>query len=162
MVKDRFFQGNSGCYGRTAVYSSSEVSGVTAVYAYLTRFVTGDSSKHVIEEIVLCGYDLLAEQCLNREDILRLHTVKLAPNWLSRDELLAHLDMALDEAMCQQAFSTAVSAKMNEIAAERKALLARFKESGEDVEWLQGSDKITLVSSDLLAVRIYEPVHGGM
>ena len=162
MVKDRFFQGNSGCYGRTAVYSSSEVSGVTAVYAYLTRFVTGDSSKHVIEEIVLCGYDLLAEQCLNREDILRLHTVKLAPNWLSRDELLAHLDMALDEAICQQAFSTAVSAKMNEIAAERKALLARFKESGEDVEWLQGSDKVTLVSSDLLAVRIYEPVHGGM
>ncbi len=159
-VKEEFFLPGSNFYGRTGVITTPKVSGLTAVYSYLARFVTKDKTSSVIEEIVLCGYDLLGERNLSREEVRELDSAVPVPNALSREELLEHLSMVLDSSIYEPVFNAAVKEKMSDISAERKKLVEHLKRDKTNSSWLEGMDELELVSSDMIAVRLFEAGRG--
>ena len=155
-VKEEFFLPNSKFYGRTGVITTPKVSGLTAVYTYLVRFVTKDKASSIIEEIVLCGYDFLEDRILPHDEVIMLDSANPVPNVMSREELLEHLSLALTESISEQVFKQAVTEKMSDIVSERKTLIERMKRDNIDSSWLNGMDQLELVSSDMIAVRLFE------
>ena len=57
-----------------------------------------------------------------------------------------------------EAFESTVDIRMDKIRQERQALKEKLIRDCENQLWLDGIDRIEKASSDLVAIRLYEPV----
>ena len=158
LVKNSVFDPKREEYGRTAVISTAEVEKVTAIYYFLVRFTVGTESVRIIEEIIPVACNLVERKALSQEEIYELMRAKPAANRRPKEDYLRHLELAMKPEMYQESFETTVSEHVEKIKKERTALKEKLMQDHENNGWLEGIDRIERASSDLVALRLYEPV----
>lgn len=160
LAKYSIFDVQSDDYGRTAVITTPEVAKLTALYHFLVRFTVGTNPPSVIEEMIPVACNLIDKESLSQDDISKLLKSKPVPNHRSKEDLLHHLEIALDSEAYSNAFEATVELRLIGIKKERTALKERLLKDGDDQAWLDGIDSVSMASSDLISVRMYEPAPG--
>ena len=158
LVRNSVFDPRKEEYGRTAVISTSDVEKVTAVYYFLVRFAVGTESVSIIEEIIPVACNLIERKALSQDEIYNLMRAKPAPNRRPKEDYLRHLELAMKPEMYRESFENTVSEHVERIRKERTALKEKLMQDQKNQDWLEGIDRIERASSDLVALRLYEPV----
>ncbi len=147
-------------YGRTAYLSSGELEEVVAVYRLLVRYSVETTPRSILEEIVNVGVPVYGEGQIPEEILNRLLT-------LSPESGGERAEVAVRETLTD-ALGRDLEPIFNQVVEERKDLLVeertKFRERFETegaAEWVQGVDKVTVASRDLLTITLYYPVLGG-
>ncbi|HII01973.1 TPA: DEAD/DEAH box helicase [Methanosarcinaceae archaeon] len=158
LVKNSVFDPRREEYGRTSVVSTPEVEKVTAMYFFLVRFTVGTESVSIIEEIIPVACNLIDRKALSQDEIYKLIRASPAPSRRPKEDYLRHLELAMKPEMYEAAFEDTVNMHVERIGQERGALKEKLMQDSENHEWLEGIDRIERASSDLVAVRLLEPV----
>jgi len=158
LVKIDFFDPQKENYGRTAVITTSDVSKVTGLYYFLVRFSVGTDPVSIIEEIVPIACNLIDKKPLSNEEMKQLMSAKPAISKRPIKDYKNHLDIALNEELYKEPFEKTIADHMELIREDRQELKEKLSQDSEDQQWLEGIDEIELASSDLIAIRLYEPV----
>lgn len=158
LVKTSVFDEESEDYGRTAVITTSDVKVATAVYYFLVRFTVGTKSVSIIEEIVPVACNLFDKTSISQDEIYNLMRAKPVPSTRSKEDYLRHLELAMNPEIYLEAFGSTVDIHMDKIRQERHVLKEKLMQDCENQLWLDGIDRIEKASSDLVAIRLYEPV----
>ena len=161
-IKNTIFNAQSEDYGRTAAITTHDVAKLTALYHFLIRFTVNTKPASVIEEIIPVACNLIDKDSLSPEDISKLLKSKPVPNHRSKEDLLRHLEMALDSNAYSSAFKATVDLHLKGIKNERSALKERLLMDDVEQPWLEGIDYVEIASSDLISVRLYEPAPMGV
>ncbi len=105
------------------------------------------------------GCDLVGGTVLSAEEADALWKSKPAPMRRTEEEILKHLERAIDPSVYEAAFDKRLIERLEAIKVERTALKKKFE--GEDLAWLEGIDDVALASRDLLSVNVYYPACPG-
>ena len=156
-IKNAIFDERSEDYGRTAAITTPDVAKLTALYHFLVRFTVNTKPASVIEEIIPVACNLIDKDSLSQEDISKLLKSQPVPNHRSKEDLLRHLEMALDSDAYSSAFKATVDMHLEGIKKERSSLKERLLMDDVEQSWLEGIDSVEMASSDIISVRLYEP-----
>ena len=158
LVKIGFFDDKHESYGRTAVITTSDISMVTGLYYFLVRFSVGTEPVSIIEEIVPLACNLIDKKPLSHDDMQALMSAMPVKASRPIEDYQRHLDLAMTEDIYKEPFEKIISEHMDSIRKDRQVLRDKLRQDSSDQSWLEGIDKIELASSDLIAIRLYEPV----
>lgn len=158
LVKIGFFDDRHESYGRTAVITTADVSKVTGMYDFLVRFSVGTEPVSIIEEIVSLAFNLIDLKPLSYEDTQALMSAVPVKANRPMEDYQRHLELAITEDIYKEPFEKIISERMDVIRKDRQILREKLRQDSSDQAWLEGIDKIELASSDLIAIRLYEPV----
>ncbi|MDF0591838.1 helicase-related protein [Candidatus Methanocrinis natronophilus] len=159
LIRQSAFEGMGAGYGRSAAAATADVAKVMLLYHFLARFTVNTKPPSVIEEIVPVGCDLVGGTVLSAEEADALWKSKPAPMRRTEEEILKHLERAIDPSVYEPAFDKRLRERLEAIKVERTALKKKFE--GEDLAWLEGIDDVALASRDLLSVNVYYPASPG-
>lgn len=159
LVKDLTFTSDN-IYGRTAAIKASSAKVVTAVYTFLTRYTIHTEPVSIVEELLTMGVNIYSRELLADEDIRSLLESEPLPNERTIEEIRQDLHLALERNDVDELISQKVQSRCDQLISERTRVKESLLESGEH-EWLEGFDRITPASSDLLCVTLYYPGLGG-
>jgi len=163
IIKHVTFDDKHPNYGRTSVITTSDVSKVTALYHFLVRFAVGTNPVTVVEEIMPVACNLIDGVSMDHAEILIL--LSATPTYADKpkENMLKHLALAMKPEKYETALNTMTTTQRDNITADRVALKTRLMADGNNPQWLTGIDSVTVASSDLISLRIYEsvPVVGG-
>ena len=158
LVKISFFDDKNESYGRTAVITTSDVSKVTGLYDFLVRFSVGTEPVSIIEEIITIACNLIDRKPLGHDEMKMLMSARPAKANRPMEDYQKHLEIAMTEDIYKEPFDKIISDHMDIIRKDRQVLKEKLKHDSKDQTWLEGIDNIEMASSDLIAIRLYEPV----
>jgi len=157
-IKHATFNDQHPNYGRTSVITTSDVSKVTALYHFLVRFAVGTDPVTVVEEMVPVACNLIDGVSMDDAEISRLLSTTPVYADKPKETLLNHLKLAMNMEKYESALNTITCTRRGDIMADRATLKDRLMADGKNPQWLDGIDSVAVASSDLISLRIYEPV----
>lgn len=158
-IKVSSFEDKEG-YGRTSYITTKAAEEVSAVYHLLARYSVETKPISILEEIVPIGLTVYGNQKLDSRSLEQL--LKASPESIEQQE--EAVKQTLKEAMGKDLdaiFKDAVEQRRSNLCIERRRLRERFEKEGT-ADWVKGIDKVSVASIDLLTVRLYYPVPGGV
>jgi superfamily II DNA or RNA helicase len=159
LIRQSAFEGMGAGYGRTAAIATEEVVRVMILYHFLARFTVNTKPASIIEEIVPMGCDLAGETILSAEEAETLWKAKPLPMRRTEDEILRHVERAIDPSVYEPALDKRLKERLEAIRTERIDLKKKFED--QELAWLQGIEDVSLASTDLLSVNVYYPAAPG-
>lgn len=159
LIRQSAFEGLGSGYGRTAAIATAETNKVMVLYHFLARFTVNTRSVSIIEEIVPVGCDLVGETVLSAEEADALWKSKPAPMRRTEEEILRHVEKAIDPSVYQPALDKRLKERLEAIKLERSDLKKKFEDA--DLVWLEGIADVSIASTDLLSVNVYYPAIPG-
>jgi hypothetical protein len=160
LVRQSIFEGSEIGYGRTTAITTSEVSHIVLLYHFLVRFSVGGTPATIIEELVPVACDLAGTRALSTEEIDRLTKAQPSPSTRTPEEITQQLAKAIEPETYAKARDSGFAERLMQIKAERRTLKEKLIRE-EPQEWLEGIDRVSRASSDLLSIAVYYPAHPG-
>lgn len=145
-------------YGRTAMRGTDAVDQPTALYTWKVRYFahTGDDPT-VMEELVQVGLPLYRDEPLSRETIDTLRTAETTVAQRTQQEWERDLEQAVEHESRKDAIRQRAIERAQTISEERRTMLTKLEDAGYGTS-LEGTDRISVASEDLLTVGLYYPV----
>jgi hypothetical protein len=143
-------------YGRTAAVGSSIVDQVCAVFHLRMRYVVGSGSKSIIEEIVPIGVEVYGDEVLDDGLVRRLVDAPHEPHDLGTAEIVEALDEAIQHPRLLRLIEERAKFNCKSIVEERRRLMERLEKDGL-TKGLEGFDRVSCASQDILTVTLYVP-----
>ncbi len=159
-VKNEAFSERHDFYGRTAAFSSSEITDVSVILNVKIRYVVNTEPKSLMEEIARIGFELFNPEIELSEEIIK----KIWDSeWDNHDKnekyIQKHLKKALDLQMIKDLLEKLGQERLKIIIKERRDMIENLKEQGVATD-LEGIDDIEVVGVDLLTMTIVYPKLG--
>ncbi|NHN41822.1 DEAD/DEAH box helicase [Halorubellus sp. JP-L1] len=144
-------------YGRTAMRGTGAVDQPTALYTWKVRYFahTGDDPT-VMEELVQVGLPLYGDEPLSNETIDTLRTAETTVAQRTQQEWERDLEQAVEHDSRKDAIRQRAIERAQTISEERRTMLAKLEDAGYGTS-LEGTDRISVASEDLLTVGLYYP-----
>ena len=146
-------------YGRTAAVGSSLVDRVSAVFHLRMRYVVGEESKSIIEEIVPIGVEVYSDKVLDDGLVRRLVDAPHEPHGMGTAEIVEALDEAIQHPRLLGLIEERALLNCEGIVKERSRLRERLEKDGL-TKGLEGFDRVSCASQDILTVTLYVPRRG--
>jgi len=146
-------------YGRTAYLTTEEAEEMMAVYHLLVRYSVKTTPLSLLEEIVPVGIPVYGKKKIDEETLKRLLKARAKGGERSEFSVKEALGDALTKEL-EPVFKQLVEERRAMLVEERQHFRERFEQEGS-AEWVQGIDRVSLASMDLLTVSIHYPLLGG-
>lgn len=159
LVKELTFS-SKDTYGRTACLATHAADKVSAVYTFLVRYAVHTKPVSIIEELLKIGLELHDERRLSKQELDALSSGKPVPMARTEDEMRQDLGLALSKPSLNSEMRARAEERCGELMVERQKVKKSLEERGEK-EWLEGIDRLSVASVDLLTVTVYYPALGG-
>jgi hypothetical protein len=114
----------------------------------------------IIEELLKIGLELHDERRLSKQELDALSSGKPVPMARTEDEMRQDLGLALSKPSLNSEMRARAEERCGELMVERQKVKKSLEERGEK-EWLEGIDRLSVASVDLLTVTVYYPALGG-
>lgn len=159
MVKELTFSSKE-TYGRTACIATKSATKVTSIYTFLARYAVYTKPVSIVEELLKIGLDVHEDRKLAQPEVDALSHA--APTSQSRtgQEMCEDLTIALSKSHLEEEMRKKAEERCAELAVERQKVKKSLEDRGEK-EWLEGIDKLSVASVDLLCVTVYYPMSEG-
>lgn len=142
-------------YGRTAVLLTREVAEMTALYTLLVRYTTATRPPKILEDLLSVAIPVYEDEALNERDARRLADAQPVAETVTPEEAREVLSDALQRPDLDQAFARQIEARRQALEGDRQ----RLKEALQrQAGWLEGADRLSVSSWDLLAIKVLWPV----
>jgi hypothetical protein len=157
VAKEDFFKAGARS-GRAVAMVLSGLKEVTIHYRYLARFA-GGKTEAVLEELIDVAFPVYGNTALTPEEIGEFLSATPGQRQPRQDECQPHFEEAWKSAIRDKATAAAIERRRGELVKERMELRDRLKKDAKDVDtsWLDGAEKIKIVSQDLLTATLYLP-----
>ncbi|MEA3350501.1 MAG: helicase-related protein, partial [Chloroflexota bacterium] len=132
-------QDETNFYGRTAVVMVPEVDEMTALYHLLIRFVAGQQSARILEDLIPVAIPLYGPQALTAKEARRLTRAKASPGTLTDGESRQVLKEALERNDRDELLESQIEARRQALIARRQEL---YDDMATDAKWLE--DEVNL------------------
>jgi len=144
-------------YGRTAMRGTSSVDAPTALYTWKVRYFahTGEDPT-VMEELVQVGLPLYGDEPLSQETVDTLRTAETTVAQRTQQEWERDLEQAIEHDSRKDAIRQRAIERAQTISEERRTMLTKLEDAGYGTS-LEGTDRISVASEDLLTVGLYYP-----
>jgi len=159
LVKQQTFT-STDAYGRTACVATKSARRVSAVYTSLARYAVHTSPVSIIEELLALGLEVHSEEELTHDDVNKLTAGTPEPNTRTMEEMSDDLTIALSNENLNEKLRKRAEERCQVLMHERQNVKKSLEARGER-EWLDGIDKLSVASVDLLCVTVYYPAPGG-
>jgi len=160
LVREDFFRAGAN-NGRTAALVTKAVDTVTVLYHYLVRFVVDTRPQSVIEELIPVAFPVYGERPLSPQETEAIlpHNITVGPRLPAPDETLPHYEEAENSPLRSLALEAATAQRRDALIHERKELREKLEREGDSSlrEWLEGIDRLSIASRDLLTATLYLP-----
>jgi superfamily II DNA or RNA helicase len=160
LVKQQTFA-PTDIHGRTACVTTKATHRVSAVYTFLARYAVHTNPISVIEELLTLGLEVYGDEELSKDEISRLLVGTPEPELRTSDEMKEDLTVALSKEDLDERIRKKAGERCQELVVERQNVKKSLEAKGER-EWLEGIDRLSVASVDLLCVTVYYPALGGL
>jgi len=159
LVKELTFSSKE-TYGRTACIATKSATKVTAVYTFLARYAVYTKPVSIVEELLKIGLEIHEDRKLAQHEVDALsHSTPTAQSRTGQ-EMCEDLTIALSKPHLEEEMRKKAEERCTELAVERQKVKKSLEDRGEK-EWLEGIDKLSVASVDLLCVTVYYPMSEG-
>jgi hypothetical protein len=161
LVKQLTFSSReSDVYGRTAFVATKAATKVSAVYTFLARFAVHTSPVSIVEELLRVGFEVHGDGRLSQAEVDALYSSIPVVHGRKETEMREDLVVALSKPNLEGELKRRAEERCAELVAEREQVKKSLEGRG-DQQWLEGIDKLSVASVDLLCATVYCPALGG-
>jgi len=161
LVKQLTFSSKeSDIYGRTACIATRNATKVSAVYTFLARYAVHTQPVSIIEELLKVGFEVHGDSKLTQADVDSLFRSVPVVHGRTEPEMREDLGAALAKLNLDAELRQRAEERCAELAVERAQVKKSLGGRGEQ-QWLEGIDKLSVASVDLVCVTVYYPALGG-
>lgn len=147
-------------YGRTACVTTDAARKVSAVYTFLARYAVHTSPVSIIEELLTLGLEVHGEEELSQDEVNKLASGEPVPSSRTVEEMSEDLTIVLSKKDLDEKLRKRAEERCQLLMIERQNIKKSLESRGAH-EWLEGIDKLSVASVDLLCATVYYPVLGG-
>jgi superfamily II DNA or RNA helicase len=148
-------------YGRTSAVQTPDVPVVSAVYTFLARYTIQTDPISIVEELLTTGINLYSGGILPDDQMKKSLAAKPVRLTRTMDEVKEDLRLALNRPDLQSIIQKKTEERCGILRSERKKIKEKLMRGGSP-DWLEGFDKVSLSSTDLLCATVYYPdIKGG-
>jgi len=144
-----------GRYGRTAVMLTMDTPEMAALYTLLVRFTTSTQPPQILEDLLTVAIPLYGDKPMTEEETRSLLTASPAAGTVTSEEAREALNDALMRLDLDHLFSGQIEARRQALEADRRRLREVLQ---RQAGWLEGADRLSVSSWDLLTVKVLWPV----
>jgi len=159
LVKELTFS-SKDTYGRTACMTTRAVTKVSAVYTFLARYAVYTKPVSIVEELLKVGLEVHGDRTLSQLEVDAVSSGTPVPGTRTEEEMSEDLSIALSKPSLEEEMRRRAEERCGELSAERQKVKMSLEDRGEK-GWLEGIDRLSVASVDLLCVTIYYPALGG-
>lgn len=147
-------------YGRTGCVTTAAASKVSATYTFLARYAVHTSPISIIEELLTLGLEVHGNGEISQDEVSKLASGTPVSGTRTVDEMSEDLTVALSKRDLDEKLRRKAEERCQLLMVERQNIKKSLEARGEK-EWLEGIDKLSVASVDLLCVIVYYPALGG-
>jgi hypothetical protein len=159
LVKQLTFS-SKDTYGRTACIATKTALRVSAVYTFLARYAIHTKPVSIVEELLKVGSEVHGDGKLSQDEVDLVSRSAPVVNSRTEEEMREDLNAALSKFYLEAEMRKRAEERCTELAVERVQIKKSLENRGKQ-EWLEGIDKLSVASVDLLCVTVYYPSLGG-
>ena len=141
-------------YGRTACIKTDAVDRMTYVYHFLVRYSVETKPASIIEELLTFGF--AGNEVLSAEQVDAIRKARSLPDPRSMEERSTDLEAALNHPYLGETVKQVSESRVKMLTQEREEARQLLAEQGA-VEAVEGIERISIASVDMLAVTVYYP-----
>ncbi|MBA7540060.1 RNA polymerase-associated protein RapA [subsurface metagenome] len=143
-------------YGRTAVVKVEMKWPVTAIFHILARYIVDTEPKSIIEELFDAGIEIYTKEIMSEKRVAEIKNASIVQMDRSIDEIRSDIKKSVKLPNLHQIINKQTNLRCLKIEDERKQMKQKFEDDAPK-EWLEGIDKISVGSTDIMAVTLYYP-----
>jgi ERCC4-related helicase len=155
LIKQKTFDLKDATYGRTTAILTKDVTETTALVTILARFITKTKPIEVYEDLVTIAFPVYSEGSFSVEDVARFSQLPSSGGNLTKDEVKDVIQDVLNRKGLETIIEKALDKRVLIISSQRQQMIESL---GQNIEWLQKTEKLSIGSWDLLALKILWPV----
>ncbi len=143
-------------YGRTAAVKVEIKYPVTAIFHILARYIVDTEPKSIIEELFDVGIEVYDGEILSEESVEAIKNANIVIMDRTMDEIKKDIKKSVKIPNLHQMINEQTNQRCLKIIDERKQMKQKLEDEAPK-EWLEGIDKISVGSTDIMAVTLYYP-----